>query len=82
MRVTNNTSAFWIKVNKVMKGDYTVALGDFVLNTRNHKKHGFDLLTASVEDYIAAAIVYKAHKIPLYIIFENKKQLVGLFSVN
>lgn len=77
----DKSSAFWIKINKVNKGEYTVALGDVVLKTNNYDKGGYELLTASVEDYVTAAIIHKAQQIPLYIIFDNKKQNIGFFNV-
>lgn len=77
----DNSSAFWIKINKVNKGEYVVALGDVVLETHNHEKGDYELLTASVDDYVTAAIIHKTQQIPLYIIFDNKKQIVGFFNI-
>ncbi len=77
----DKSSAFWIKLKKAKNADYTVALGDVILTTKNHDKGDHELLTANVEDYVTAALVHKAQQIPLYIIAENKKQMVGFFRI-
>lgn len=78
----NGDSAFWVKTHKKNKADYQLALGDMLLKTHNIPKLDHVLLTGSLKDYITTALVNQSEQVPLFVVFDNKKQLIGQFIVN
>lgn len=74
-------SAFWVKVVKKHDDNYQLALGDLLLFSRNHPHDAHQIITATVKDYLVEVLVNSQKEIPLFIVVEKKKQLIGIFSV-